>query len=860
MKRDIESLASGHDSPTGAWGDGETLWIAQNGSGAADAVHAYDLETGERVEEREFPLDERNRAPRGLASDGETMWVSDSGRDRLFAYDLATGERLPERDIELAAGNRDVRGIWSDGVTMWALNRNPSLYAYDLASGELLAEYALDARNGDPRGIWSDGVTVWVSDHGAKRLFAYRLPEPPAEAAEAEGAGDGEAPELERVQGEEFTHLSRASNLSPRGVWSDGDLMYVADAHDGKVYTYNMPPAIDARLASLTLSGVDFGEFASLRNAYEGVPEAGAAAYTVEAVPVRDGATVRVEPADADRGRRGHQVARGAPAVTVTVTSPDGSRTLVYRVRVELPEACLDGAVAEGFSLVVFAGGTIDELAACAALRHVDALYTLSGGRWLTFILEAPDFVNAPFAEHFGGAVPPGTPLVAASEGPATEDPLPPADGPRAWGPDCLTGERGPGFGLVRFQGGSLEELAACAETSDVVSLWTIAEGEYVGFVPGAPAFVNAAFSALFTGGLPAGEPLLVRVAEPQAPAEEEAGDGAGAADTEAGDDAAADDNVAGDADDGAASGDGAGAASAEAGDDGAAADDNVVGTAGGGADAGGSEDGASLSLAATHESQDDPRPPQIVSLSGYPDAPELGALGTGTPAEIAAAAALWAERHDALNGPRAAVPAYHLLAAVAQADPTTDGTWLGRPLDEIIARYVEAARAHGLLLFLEIQIGWSDPLAEARLLEAFLAEPFVHLALDPEFATGRLQLPPGAAVGSVTAEDVNAVQRYLAALVAGHGLPPKILIVHQFEEGMIEDRAEIEAHAEVALSISMSAIGDPDDKLARYERFALAGPSERPALKLSLDHDTPTMTPADVQNLDRPPDIVIYQ
>ena len=57
--------------------------------------------------------------------------------------------------------------------------------------------------------------------------------------------------ELERVRGEEFpnTILSRASNNSPRGLWSDGDVMYVVDASDGKVYTYNMPDAIDARLA-----------------------------------------------------------------------------------------------------------------------------------------------------------------------------------------------------------------------------------------------------------------------------------------------------------------------------------------------------------------------------------------------------------------------------------------------------------------------------------------------------------------------------------------------------------------------------------------------------------------------------------
>ena len=35
----------------------------------------------------------------------------------------------------------------------------------------------------------------------------------------------------------------------PRGIWSDGDVMYVAVESDGKVYTYNMPDAIDARLA-----------------------------------------------------------------------------------------------------------------------------------------------------------------------------------------------------------------------------------------------------------------------------------------------------------------------------------------------------------------------------------------------------------------------------------------------------------------------------------------------------------------------------------------------------------------------------------------------------------------------------------
>ena len=47
--------------------------------------------------------------------------------------------------------------------------------------------------------------------------------------------------------------------------------MYVADESDDRVYTYNMPDAIDARLASLTLSGVDIGEFDPGRPDYEAV-------------------------------------------------------------------------------------------------------------------------------------------------------------------------------------------------------------------------------------------------------------------------------------------------------------------------------------------------------------------------------------------------------------------------------------------------------------------------------------------------------------------------------------------------------------------------------------------------------------
>ena len=97
---------------------------------------------------------------------------------------------------------------------------------------------------------------------------------------------------------------------------------------------------------------------------------------------------VAIHPPDADGDEsNGYQVAiEGLGEITITVTSGDGSREEVYRVR--FAEAawdpardpwphCLRGAVSEGFSLVVFEGGSVEELVTCAESRYVTALYVL---------------------------------------------------------------------------------------------------------------------------------------------------------------------------------------------------------------------------------------------------------------------------------------------------------------------------------------------------------------------------------------------------------------------------------------------------------------------------------------------------
>jgi hypothetical protein len=250
----------------------------------------------------------------------------------------------------------------------------------------------------------------------------------------------------------------------------------------------------------------------------------------------------------------------------------------------------------------------------------------------------------------------------------------------------------------------------------------------------------------------------------------------------------------------------------------------------------------------------------QIVSMYGFPGICFMGELGChDTPAGSVGRARELARAHDAVNGERGVQPALHLIVAVAQPHPGRDGTYLQWMPEEAIHEWVEAARRERVLLFLDVQIGWSDPLREVRRLDAVLREPFVHLALDPEFATREKALPPGDAIGTVSAAQVNAVQAHLAALVREHALPPKVLVLHQFKPGMLTDKDRYAPYDEVEVTIDMDGFGGPEAKISGYDAYALVG-SDRAAFKLFFHWDTPLLTPAQLQALPHPPDYVIYQ
>ncbi len=204
-------------------------------------------------------------------------------------------------------------------------------------------------------------------------------------------------------------------------------------------------------------------------------------------------------------------------------------------------------------------------------------------------------------------------------------------------------------------------------------------------------------------------------------------------------------------------------------------------------------------------------------------------------------------------------LPAFELIATIAAEHAGDDGMHRIHQDDEVIERYLAAAREAKALLVLDIQPGRGDFLSEAERLERWLREPDVGLALDPEWHVGPDEIP-GQTIGSVTAADVNDVANYLAGIVQRGDLPEKLLVVHQFTSDMIEDKARVQRPPGIAVTMNVDGFGDRPNKISKYDQFTSEEADFHDGFKLFYEEDTNLMAPADVLALGPPPDLVVYE
>ncbi|GEO94303.1 hypothetical protein [Kocuria turfanensis] len=250
----------------------------------------------------------------------------------------------------------------------------------------------------------------------------------------------------------------------------------------------------------------------------------------------------------------------------------------------------------------------------------------------------------------------------------------------------------------------------------------------------------------------------------------------------------------------------------------------------------------------------------RMVALYGQPGTPALGALGEQGPEESALRAKELAAQYEPFSE-EPVVPAFEIIATTASAEPGEDGDYSRESTVEDLRPYVEAAAEHDVYVVLDLQPGHQDFLSQAQQYEELLRLPNVGLALDPEWrlAPGQVHL---AQIGSVDAAEINATTAWLADLTARHGLPQKVVLLHQFAESMIPDRHLVDAsRPELALVLHADGHGTPELKMGTWERLQQGlPPGIRMAWKNFYDEDTPTFTPEQTFAIEPRPWFVSYQ
>lgn len=208
-------------------------------------------------------------------------------------------------------------------------------------------------------------------------------------------------------------------------------------------------------------------------------------------------------------------------------------------------------------------------------------------------------------------------------------------------------------------------------------------------------------------------------------------------------------------------------------------------------------------------------------------------------------------------------VPALHYIATTAQGLPGRDGKYrLRMPFHQIDTVMDWASQINGLV-FIDIQVGHSLVKNEVPLFEKYLQQPNVHLGIDPEFSMKNGEVP-GSKIGTFSSADINDAIDFLASLVRKYHLPPKVLVVHRFTQGMVTEYEKIKKVPEVQIVMDMDGFGEKILKKSTYLRYIYKEPVQFTGFKLFYKNDSKTSsgmyTPEELLKFTPRPVYIQYQ
>jgi hypothetical protein len=250
----------------------------------------------------------------------------------------------------------------------------------------------------------------------------------------------------------------------------------------------------------------------------------------------------------------------------------------------------------------------------------------------------------------------------------------------------------------------------------------------------------------------------------------------------------------------------------------------------------------------------------RLVALYGHPGTPSLGALGEQDLSASIARAQQLARKYRPLSKVPV-VPAFEIIATVAQASPGPDGSYSSASDVSALRPWVQRATSAGMYVILDLQPGRASLLAQAERYQSLLALPNVGLALDAEWKLQPGQLPLHQ-IGSVSIGEVNSVVRWLAGLTARYHLPQKVLVLHQFRLSMIKDERALDtSRDDLAIVVHMDGQGTPPVKQDTWDSVTQAAPrGVHFGWKNFFVKDHPMLSPRETMAKTPTPVMISYQ
>jgi starvation-inducible outer membrane lipoprotein len=229
----------------------------------------------------------------------------------------------------------------------------------------------------------------------------------------------------------------------------------------------------------------------------------------------------------------------------------------------------------------------------------------------------------------------------------------------------------------------------------------------------------------------------------------------------------------------------------------------------------------------------------RILAFYGNLYSKKMGALGEYPKYEMLGMLKREVKSWQAADTSIPIIPALHYVSITAQGAPGKDGKYRARMPHAQIDTIVSWANEIKGLAFVDVQVGLSTLPAEIPTLEKFMMMPNVHLGIDPEFAMlSKGGKRPGTVIGSFDAADINWVIDYLAGIVKKNNIPPKILVVHRFTNGMVRNFQNLKKVPQVQIVMCMDGWGDKILKKSSYILYEKRDPVMFTGFKLFYKND----------------------